>query len=170
MNSTSRENVSAYEWQGRHSSFPTVNVAVTQHFHLCSWLSRDVTEFPSQCPGAFLRSCVCEYPLRNSGSAWLAGGSLLAEGPEPAHDPFYICTLFNLLYPAFPGLSFQQTFKLRAVERFLNTKDKTHRSVLTLHLMSRASQSMRDLVCLSQGTKIVADFIWVTASALVSYK
>lgn len=69
----------------------------------------------------FLTSCVCEYPLRNSGSAWLAGGSLLAEGPEPAPDLFYFCTLFNFLYPAFPGLSFQTSFKLRVVEIFLNT-------------------------------------------------
>lgn len=150
MNSTSRENVSACEWQGRHSSFLTVNVAVTQHFHLCSWLSRDGTEFPSQCPSAFLTSSVCECPLRNPGSACLAGGSLLAEGPEPAPHPFYICTLLNLLYPASPGLRFQQSFKLRVLERFLNTKDKAHRSVLTLHLMSRASQSMRELETVSQ--------------------
>lgn len=154
MNSTSRENVSAYEWQGRCSSFLTVNIAVTQHFHLCSSLSRDVTEFPSWEVLSLRALCVCEYPLRNSGSARLAGVSLLAEGPEAASDPAYFFTLFNLLYPAFPELSLQQSFKLRVVEIFLNTagqnKIKKHRWVLTLNLMSGASRSTRDLETVSQ--------------------
>lgn len=116
------------------------------------WAEMWLNFLPGKCFPCEL--CVCEYPLRNSGSARLAGVSLLAEGPEAASDPAYFCTFFNLLYPAFPGLSLQQSFKLRVVEIFLNTagqnKIKKHRWVLTLNLMSGASRSTRDLETVSQ--------------------
>lgn len=122
-------------------------------------------------PSAFPTSCVCENPLRNSGSARLAGGSLLAEGPEAAPAPFYFCSLFSLIFPAFPGLSLQQSFKLRVVLRFLNTAGKRQKTQVSLDPTFDVRIILKHRrLCLCQGTKIVADFIWVTAPALLSYK
>lgn len=108
MNSASRENVPADEWQGRCCSFLTANVALTQRFHLCSWLSRYAPEFPSRYPSAFLMSSVNEHTLRNTGAARLASSSLLMGSWGCPLTPAYFCTLFDFLYPACPGLSLQQ--------------------------------------------------------------
>lgn len=175
MNSASRENVSAYEWQGRCSSFRTVNVAVTRRFHLCSWLSRYAPEFPCWYPSAFLMSSELTYSQKHW--HWEAGGQLSTNGVlRPPADPCLFLHFFPFLIPSMPTTEPPTEVKHRIVERFQNTSGQKTKSKNTGQLWPcvwmqehpEAWESWR--MCLSQGTKTVADFIWVTAPALVSYK
>lgn len=175
MNSASRENVSAYEWQGRRSSFLTANVAVTQHFHLCSWLSRYAPEFASRYLSAFLMMSVNQHTLRN----WLcwAGQQLSTDWVlKLSADPCLFLHSFQFLIPSLPRTEPPTEIKHKIVKRLLNTAGQKTKSKSTgqpwPYIWNQehpeAWESWR--MCFSQGTKIVADFIWITAPALVSYK
>lgn len=157
MNSASRKNVPAYEWQGRCSSFLTVNVAVTQCFHLCSWLSYQIFFLVPEC-FPYELCCVlslCEWTYSEKHSHCLVLRL-------PTHSCIFLHFFFYFLMPG-PELS--RDINHRIIERFPHKTGKKKKikrvgpawPYIWNQENPEARKSWR--IYLSQGTKIVADFI-----------
>lgn len=105
-------------------------------YELCVWISSE-------------KPCLCQAGW------WLSAGT----GSWGCPWPCLFLYPFQFILSSIPRTEPPTEFRVRAVEIFLNTAGQktqknptnpTHRSVFTLHLMSGASQSVRDLETVSQ--------------------
>lgn len=99
----------AYEWQGRCRSFLTVNVAVTQCFHLCSWLSYQISFLVPEC-FPYELCCVlslCEWTYSEKHSHCLV-----------LRLPTHSCIFLHFFWFLMPGPEISRDINHRIIERF----------------------------------------------------